>query len=86
METHHCFHCYNLLFVCQQNAYPSNTQTISIERYQTLHIGEIFGGFITCERCKSIVGELNNVGSYNIFLERINIFNTEQNCYKIINQ
>lgn len=82
METHHCYHCYNLLFMCQPNAYPQDIQTICVEKHLTLNIEEIFGGYTVCDRCKYIVGELNNSGSYNFFLERLHIFNTEQNRYK----
>lgn len=81
METHHCLNCYNILFMSKLNAYPIDIDTIAIAKIYTLNIIEVTNGFIACERCNFTVGEIFDNENYNIFLEKVKIFNTEQNRF-----
>lgn len=82
MNTHHCSKCYILLFMCQLNAYPTNIDTISIGKETTINLRENSTGFVLCDRCNYIVGEINLSENYNIFLERIKVFNTQTNRFE----
>lgn len=77
MDTYHCSHCYNLLFMCRPNSYPVNTNTIKIKKQMTINLQEVLNGFIKCVRCEFITGEVNDDQHYNIFLERVKSYHHE---------
>lgn len=71
MDTHHCGQCQILIFMCKPNSYDSNTHTININKQVTINLCESSSGFIRCIRCNNIIGEVNDMFSYNVYLEKV---------------